>query len=85
MSIPENHFTYKHIFIYSEENTSTEKGLRNFELFFLTFLKDKRPPQMKINMLFGKAKERQIGMIVFTIIGNNVCKLELTGHLQVFF
>lgn len=38
---------------------------------------------MEVNVLFGKAKQRQIDMIVFTITGNNVCKLELTGHLQV--
>lgn len=78
MSIPETHFIYKHLFRYSAEYASCEKGLRSFTLFFLTFLKDKRFPQMKINILFGTAKERQIGMIFFTIIGN---KLEPTDHL----
>lgn len=34
MFIPGNHFTYKHIFRYSDEYASIEKGLRSFELFF---------------------------------------------------
>lgn len=60
MSFPGTYFIYKHLFRYSEEYASIEKGLRSFKLLFFLFSQIRDFPKWKLVCYLEKQRRGKL-------------------------